>query len=56
MDAMNPNTLRRRVEEAILKYIEPEAWARVEVGEKAVVESLQAVMDGWASIQGRDRG
>ena len=41
LDAMNPNDLRDRVEEAIQEYIEPVAWARCEVTYKAEMENMQ---------------
>ena len=41
LDAMNPNDLRARVEEAIKEHIEPIAWARCEVTFKAEMENMQ---------------
>lgn len=55
LDAMSPNVLRDRVREEISSHIELEAWERVEVGERAVRQSLEAVMDGWANISGQAR-
>jgi hypothetical protein len=52
LDAMDPNLLRRRVEDAVLDHVDVEAWERVERGEQAQRQSLQAVMDGWAAIRG----
>lgn len=50
LDAMDPNTLRDRVRTEITKYIDPEAWERVEMGERAQRQSLEAVMNGWAGL------
>jgi hypothetical protein len=41
VDALNPNTLRERVEDAILDYIDIEAWKRVEQIEQAERESIR---------------
>lgn len=50
MDAMDPNLLRERVRTEINTYIQADAWERVAVGERAVKQSLGAVMDGWAGL------
>jgi hypothetical protein len=50
LDAMDPNALRNRVQTEIDTYIELEAWSRVERGEQAVRQSLEAVMAGWAGL------
>jgi hypothetical protein len=47
LDAMDPNDLRNCVEEAIKELIEPEAWARCEIVNKAEQESLRTVLKGW---------
>ena len=47
LDAMDPNTLRDLVEEAIKDEIEPDAWARCETVNKAEQESLRTVLDSW---------
>jgi hypothetical protein len=47
LDAMDPNELRDLVEEAIRKEIEPEAWERSTVVEKAECESIRTVLDSW---------
>src|SRR5260221_2317017 len=52
LDAMDPNDLRYRVRTEITTYINTEAWERVEVGERAVRQSLSAVIDGWAGLSG----
>jgi hypothetical protein len=49
LDAMDPNDLRARVEAAIESHIEPEAWERCEVCQKAEQESLQTVLDAWTA-------
>ena len=47
LDAMDPNDLRDCVEQEIRKLIEPEAWQRCEVVNKAEQESLQTVLEQW---------
>jgi hypothetical protein len=47
LDAMDPNDLRDCVEKEIKKLIEPVAWERCEVVNKAEQESLRHVLDRW---------
>jgi hypothetical protein len=47
LDALDPNELRDRVEQEILKQIEPVAWERCKVVERAEQESLRDVMAAW---------
>jgi hypothetical protein len=47
LDALDPNDLRRLVENAIKKEIEPVAWKRCAVVEKAEKQSLRTVLDNW---------
>jgi hypothetical protein len=47
LDAMDPNDLRDCVEAAIKELIEPEAWARCEIVNKAEQESLRTDLKGW---------
>jgi len=47
LDAMNPNDLRACVEEAIKELIEPEAWDRCMVMNRAEQQSIQTILDGW---------
>jgi hypothetical protein len=47
LDAMDPNALRDCVEQAILDLIEPVAWERCEIVNKAERESLQTVLEQW---------
>jgi hypothetical protein len=47
LDAMDPNDLRDCVEREIKELIEPVAWARCEVVNRAEQESLRTVLDGW---------
>jgi hypothetical protein len=47
LDAMDPNDLRALVEREIKKLIEPVAWARCEIVNKAEQESLRTVLDSW---------
>jgi len=44
---MNPNTLRNRVERAILSLIEPTAWERCKIVEHAERDSLATVLRAW---------
>lgn len=50
LDAMNPNTLRTRVKQAIEGCIEPESWKRYNLCEQAEQKSLTEVLDKWKSI------
>jgi hypothetical protein len=47
LDAMDPNDLRDCVEAAIKEQIEPVAWERCQIINKAEPESLQTVLKGW---------
>ncbi len=47
LDAMDPNDLRARVEDAIKAEIAPEAWKRSAICRAAEQESLQSVLDKW---------
>jgi hypothetical protein len=47
LDAMDPNALRDCVEREIKKLIEPVAWKRCEVVNKAERESLVSVLANW---------
>jgi hypothetical protein len=47
LDAMDPNDLRACVERQIKKLIEPVAWKRCEIINKAERESLRTVLDSW---------
>jgi hypothetical protein len=49
LDALDPNDLRTIVEKAILKEIDPVAWKRCRIVEKAEKESLRTVLDNWAT-------
>jgi hypothetical protein len=44
---MDPNDLRRVVERAIIGLIEPVAWARCEVVNRAEQESLRTIIAKW---------
>jgi hypothetical protein len=52
LDAMDPNDLRDCVEESIRGLIEPTAWARCEIINKAEQESLRHVLDSWNGANG----
>jgi hypothetical protein len=47
LDALDPNALRAAVEEQVLSFIEPTAWQRCKVTERAEKQSLVEVMTGW---------
>jgi hypothetical protein len=49
LDAMDPNDLRDCVEQAIIGLIEPVAWQRCEVVNKAEQESLKTVLEQWGA-------
>ena len=49
LDAMDPNDLRDRVEEAILSEIEPDAWERSTKVNAAEQESLRSYFKAWRS-------
>jgi hypothetical protein len=49
LDALDPNDLRTCVEEKILEEIEPIAWERCKVVERAEQESLRTVMTKWCA-------
>jgi hypothetical protein len=44
---MDPNDLRDTVRQAIVDLIEPVAWKRCEVVNKAEQESLKTILSGW---------
>lgn len=47
LDAMDPNDLRDCVEQEIRDLIEPVAWKRCEVVNKAELESLRSILTTW---------
>ena len=44
---MDPNDLRDCVEEAIIELIEPVAWERCEVVNRAEQELLRTILEKW---------
>jgi hypothetical protein len=52
LDAMDPNDLRDCVETEIKKLIEPVAWKRCELVNRAEQGSLQELMDSWKAALG----
>jgi hypothetical protein len=50
LDAMDPPALRDCVEKAIKKRIEPVAWTRCEVVNRAEQESLKTILKNWGSL------
>lgn len=54
LDAMNPNELRARVEQAILERIDRVAWGRMQEIEAAECQSLEEILSRWqGSISGQ---
>jgi hypothetical protein len=51
LDAMDPNDLRDCVEKAIKELIEPVAWERCEIVNKAEQESLRHLLDQWENAK-----
>jgi len=49
LDAMDPNDLRDCVERAIVGLIEPVAWKRCEIVNRAEQESLRTILQKWRS-------
>jgi len=47
LDAMDPNDLRDCVEAAIKELIEPVAWKRCEIVNRAEQESLKTILENW---------
>ena len=53
LDALSPVLLRERVEQAIIRRIEPESWQRAEVAERAEFDSLRTILQSWPGISGQ---
>jgi hypothetical protein len=51
LDALDPNTLRDIVREAIETEIEPDTWDRCAKIERAERESLRSVLDSWKGVE-----
>jgi hypothetical protein len=49
LDAMDPNDLRTRVEAEIVAEIEPVAWQRCDIINKAEQQSLRTILDQWGA-------
>jgi hypothetical protein len=49
LDAMDPNDLRDCVEQEIQKLIDPVAWQRCEIVNKAEQESLETILANWGA-------
>lgn len=47
LDAMSPPDLRERVESAIVARIDPAAWERTGLAEKAEQDSLRDILGQW---------
>jgi len=50
LDAMDPRELRRCVQTAIKKLIEPVAWRRCEIVNRAEQESLKTILEKWGAL------
>jgi len=50
LDAMDPRELRRCVQTAIKKLIEPVAWKRCEIVNRAEQESLKTILEKWGAL------
>lgn len=50
LDALNPVTLRERIEQAIVERIDPEAWQRADTAERAECESLATILHSWPGV------
>ena len=48
---MDPNDLRECVEQAIKELIEPVAWERCEVVNKAEQQSLRTILGKWGKAR-----
>lgn len=53
LDALNPVTLRSRVEQAVLDRLDTVAWNRAEIAESAERESLLSILNAWPGISGQ---
>jgi hypothetical protein len=54
LDAMDPRDLRECVETAIKELIEPEAWAKCDLQNKAEKDALRFVMERWRNPMWND--
>jgi hypothetical protein len=52
LDAMDPNDLRSCVEREIRKWIEPTAWQRCEMVNRAEQHSLKTILKNWTAAGG----
>ncbi len=55
LDAMSPADLRERVEDTIVACLDPGAWHRAGVAERAECESLSNILTAWPGIPGQAR-
>jgi hypothetical protein len=49
LDAMDPNDLRECVGQAIIELIDPVAWQRCEIVNRAEQESLKTILEKWVA-------
>jgi hypothetical protein len=54
LDAMDPNDLRACVKREIKKLIEPVAWKRCEIVNRAEQNSLKTILEKWGAPRARD--
>lgn len=50
LDALNPVTLRQRVEQAICDRLDREAWQRAAATEQAECESIATILQAWPGV------
>src|SRR5262245_2734101 len=55
LDAMDPNDLRECIESAIAELIEPVAWKRCEIVNKAEQESLRGILQKWGKSRSKKK-
>ncbi|MFN2444085.1 MAG: hypothetical protein ABR606_00630 [Vicinamibacterales bacterium] len=53
LDALDPNLLRERIEDAIVDRLDLDAWDRAEVADAAERESMAAYFGAWPGISGQ---
>src|SRR6516165_3931247 len=53
-EALDPNDLRDCVEQEIKKLIEPVAWKRCEIVNRAEQDSLKTILEKWGAPRARD--
>jgi hypothetical protein len=54
LDALDPNVLRQRVEDAILAELDPVTWNRYVHAEEVEREAIIETLESWNGISGLD--